>query len=444
MGQQETASTSPERQTDALERTVQNLTLEIRELTLLVRELKEEVQQLRNARDSANTFPEQVEEEHQLLNAKVEEQYQSKIESASKYRVRLSGIVLLNLFNNRGVFDAPDFPGRVRQSGPVDLSSTFGGSLRQSMLGFEVFGPRIKDARVEADAQFDFAGASSASLYENPIGLLRLRTAVVRMVWPKTTLSAGQDVPFFSPLSPTSVASMALPAFSYSGNLWTWQPQIRAEHRVELNESSGVVLQGGILQPVWSRQPAYATRIAWNRTAFDRQITLGTASYYSRQNWGAGRTVDAWAGSSDWTVPLGSRWDLSGEFYRGRAIGQLGGAVGQTILTNGEFADPNTEVHGINSTGGWAQLKFHQTERLEWNAAVGQDNPFARDLRVFPIRQQNVDSRTIARNRSAMLNFIYRPRSDVVVSGEYRRMRTFGIQDSRTANQISINMGVLF
>jgi len=45
-----------------------------------------------------------------LLAAKVEDQYQSKVESASKYRVRLSGIALMNLFSNQGaVFSESDF-----------------------------------------------------------------------------------------------------------------------------------------------------------------------------------------------------------------------------------------------------------------------------------------------------------------------------------------------
>ncbi len=43
-----------------------------------------------------------LEEEYQLLSGKVDDQYQTKVESASKYRVRLSGIVLMNLFSNRG------------------------------------------------------------------------------------------------------------------------------------------------------------------------------------------------------------------------------------------------------------------------------------------------------------------------------------------------------
>src|SRR6185369_16249904 len=51
-----------------------------------------------------------VEENTQLLATEVRTQYQTKIESASKYRVRLSGLVLMNLFRNSGFVDNQDFP----------------------------------------------------------------------------------------------------------------------------------------------------------------------------------------------------------------------------------------------------------------------------------------------------------------------------------------------
>lgn len=89
-------------------------------------------------------------------------------------------------------------------------------------------------------------------------------------------------------------------------------------------------------------------------------------------------------------------------------------------------------------------MKFRQTEKLEWNAAFGQDNSLAQDLRRFSISQSYFDP-SLARNRSSLLNFIYRPRSDLLISGEYRRLRTFTIQgDSDKANQINLSMGVLF
>src|SRR5262249_42930592 len=43
-----------------------------------------------------------LEEDQQLLDSKVTDQYQTKVESGSKYRVKLSGILLFNLFSNTG------------------------------------------------------------------------------------------------------------------------------------------------------------------------------------------------------------------------------------------------------------------------------------------------------------------------------------------------------
>ena len=52
-----------------------------------------------------------LEENTQLQGSEIRTQYQTKIESASKYRVRLSGLVLMNLFRNSGFVDNQDFPG---------------------------------------------------------------------------------------------------------------------------------------------------------------------------------------------------------------------------------------------------------------------------------------------------------------------------------------------
>ena len=63
----------------------------------------------------------QLEEEQQLLSGKVDEQYQTKVESASKYRVRLSGVVLFNLFSNQGTVDNMDVPTLAYQGGGLEI-----------------------------------------------------------------------------------------------------------------------------------------------------------------------------------------------------------------------------------------------------------------------------------------------------------------------------------
>ncbi len=402
-----------------------------------------------------------LEEEYQLLSGKIDDQYQTKVESASKYRARLSGIVLLNVFSNRGTVDNLDFPTISVPRALLDSGGTFGATLRQTQLGLEVFGPQIAGTKASAAVQFDFAGGFPNAVNGVTFGLVRLRTATLRLDWPHTSVVAGQDTLFFSPLSPTSLASLSIPAFSYAGNLWSWIPQVRIERRLVFSESSSLTAQGGIVAPQTgelpatsflrsaqagerSRQPGYAMRIAWARGPSDRSIVLGVGGYYNRQNWGLRNNVDGWVGTADWSVPLGRWFDLTGEFYRGRAIGGLEGAIGRSVLASGSLANHGTLVKGLNATGGWAQLKFAPTARLEFNAAWGQDNPSASDLRQFPASSSSVFG-LVARNRSSFVNFIYRPRSDLLFSTEYRRLRTWDIRGgSRTADHINLSMGILF
>src|SRR5262249_6894141 len=186
-----------------------------------------------------------LEDEFRLLTGKVDDQYQTKVESASKYRVRLSGFALFNLFSNRGTLDAIDVPQRAEPLAPVFGSGSFGGTLRQSQIGLEVFGPTVAGARVRGDLRFDFAGGFPDTQNGVTLGLARRRTGTIRFDWPRTAIVAGQEAPFFSPLSPTSIATLAEPAFSYAGNLWTWVPQLRIEHSLALTSASNLFFQGG-------------------------------------------------------------------------------------------------------------------------------------------------------------------------------------------------------
>lgn len=401
-----------------------------------------------------------VEEDQQLLAAKVDEQYQTKVESASKYKVRLSGIMLLNVFGNRGAVDNQDLPNLALRRGPLDTGGDFGATVRQTQIGVEVFGPKLGGARSSAEVQLDFFGGFPQTLDGVTAGLVRLRTATTRLEWGRTTIVAGQDAPFISPLSPTSLASQAFPAFSYAGNLWTWTPQVRVERRMTLAEDSSLLLQAGILDPLSgeppyrayyrnpqagekSRQPAYATRISWTRGPAGRPLTIGVGAYYARQNWGFDRTVDAWAGTADWTLPLGRWFTLSGEFYRGRALGGLGGGTGRSVVASGAIPDSATLIAGLDTAGGWGQLKFTPTEKLEFNGAFGQDNPMADDLSYY--QGSAAYSGTPGRNRAASANFIYRPRSNLLFSLEYRRLRTFDLAGpDNTADHVNLGVGVLF
>ena len=147
---------------------------------------------------------------------------------------------------------------------------------------------------------------------------------------------------------------------------------------------------------------------------------------------------------SDWDLPIGSHIGLSGEFYRGRAIGGLGGGIGRSVLFSAQPSNAANSLIGLNSIGGWSQVKVRATPKLEFNAALGQDNPYAADVRHF-VYSQSYFYASLVRNRSAFANVIYRPRSDLLFSAEFRRLRTFTINDySNSVDHINLMMGVLF
>ena len=233
------------------------------------------------------------------------------------------------------------------------------------------------------------------------------------------------------------------------------------EHRFAIGEGSSFFLQGAILDnfsgdtppseynryPTWgenSGQPAYATRLSWTHAVGDQKIIAGVGGYYGRQNWGFGRSVDSWAGTSDLTLPLGSRLEFTGEFYRGRAIGGLGGGIAQTGLWNGLLINPATDVYGLDSMGGWAQLKYKVASKLQFNGAFGVDNPFANEFRQFGGSQTYYPS-PLTKNESSLANFLYQPKSDIVLSLEYRHLKTYTLDSSaNTANIIVMSVGYLF
>jgi regulator of replication initiation timing len=437
-------------------------------------ELRKEVEKLRTAGPDAAAAPKgeqnvtasteqrlsNLEENTQLMASEIKTEYQTKVESASKYRVRLSGLVLMNLFKNSGFVDNQDFPTYAASTTNYGQRETFGATLRQSELGLEVFGPTIAGARSSGQIQFDFGGGFPfTALSGVNTGLVRMRTASMRLDWENTSIIAGQDDLFISPNTPTSFASIAIPSFGYSGNLWAWTPQLRVEHRFKLSSEQAVSVQAGILDnvtgepaPVGNRlptagessgQPAYAARTAWTKTIHDRPLSLGASGYYARQHYGPGWDVSGWASAADWRIPLSAKLDLSGELYRGLAVGGIGGGIGQSVLFKGAALSLGPGFRPLNSAGGWSQLKFIASPRLEFNGVFGMDSPFSADINTIysPVSYY---PQVLTSNRSEMANVIFRPRSDLLFSGEYRHLRTSQIGAVNSADQVNVVMGVLF
>lgn len=441
-------------------------------------ELQQQLQQLRQ--QMAATSPEPappassssvaaipIEERVQTLEAAVKLHDQTKVESASKYPVRLNGLILFNAFINRGVPDNIDLPAFAAKQTATSGNSSLGASLRQTILGIQGNGPRIGGASTFASVDFDFFSSVSYTSYGTSAGVVRMRTANIGFEWPNDSVEVGLVAPLISPLSPTSYATVAEPGLASAGNLWTWAPQLRLAHKQQLANGNHIGYEFGLWDAPaagynsnqlfrtaspseLAGQPAYEARVSYG-TGSERGLQLGLGGYYSRQSYpgflGVAGTEhnDSYAVTTDFRLPFAHHFELSGEGYRGRSIGGLGGGVYKDMVTG---TDPITGVPSyrpLNAIGGWTQFKTRFTASLEANASVGQDNAFARDFRALLVTPSTFAGPTRARNRMTVANLIYRPRTYLILSPEYRRVWTYSVgAAANTVDVFTLSIGYQF
>jgi hypothetical protein len=400
----------------------------------------------------------------QVANARLEEQAQDKVESSLKYRLRLSGIVLFTAFGVSGQVDNLDVPNVALPSVPGESSGSVAASIRQSILGLTGTGPEVFGARTSGDVQMDFFGGLPAGYGSETSGLVRLRLARIRFDWENTSVIAGLDVPFFSPNTPTSYMSLAEPAFAASGNLWTWTPTIRVEHRFNLSASQ-IRIEAGLMDPTSyvvtstsvryptpnesSRQPTVAVRLSVNGNNENRPISFGVSGIFSPQRYAvAGTTVSGWGGVADWKVSLLPHTELSGEFFVGKGLDTFGGVAEPYIPPQDSLSyygsGAPAALSGVTIAGGWTQLKIRINARNEFNVALGTGGRNADDLR-YAASNYPILADANPRNDMLLVNYIFRPRSDLVFSPEFRRLKTYQLAGPpENADQVGVAAGFLF
>ena len=408
-----------------------------------------------------------MEERQQTVEAAVKLYDQTKVESSSKYPLRVNGLILMNAYAIEGVPDNTDLPAIAARQTLTSGNGSIGASFRQTILGLEGNGPRIWGARTSANVNFDFFSGLTYTNYGTSAGVVRMRTASINLDWAHDSLEVGMVAPLISPLSPTSYATVGEPSMASAGNLWTWAPQLRFAHQQELRDGKHLQYEFGLWDPAsagynpnqlfrnatpgeLAKQPAYEARISMGGTD-DRSLQIGLGGYYSRQAYpgyeGYPETdnLDAWASTADWRLPFGRRFELSGEAYRGRSIGGLGGGVYKDVVTGTDPITGATALRALNAAGGWAQFKSRFAQSFEANISMGQDNGFASDFHAVVLSPTATQSQLRARNRMAIGNFIYRPKTYIIFSPEYRRIWTWPISGpANTLDVFTLSVGYQF
>jgi len=373
---------------------------------------------------------------------------QSKVESASKYPVRINGLILMNGFVNTRWTDNPAAPSYVSPGGGAT-----GLSVRQTILGLEANGPHVFGARTHGDISVDFFGTSNQGGYNNAGGLLRLRTAHAALTWKNTEAFIEYDRSILSPNTPSSLTALAVPALSWSGNLWSWNPQIGLTHQIDLNTSTRLKLQAALIDvedapsPITatnpttlaelSRWPGSEARIALAGGKEGIGPEIGIGGYFSPHRTSDKQRFDAWAGTLDLRLPLPARLEFTGSAFRGQALGGLGAGAFKDYIYN-PYAGA-TEARALDDVGGWAQVKERANARLEFNLAYGIDNAFASQVRPYIQSTLTTPYLGLIRNQTYFTNVIYSPNAYLLFSLEYRHIQsTYIAQPTSDGNVVGV------
>jgi hypothetical protein len=159
----------------------------------------------------------EIRERQAMQESQIATHDQAKVESESKYPVKLTGLILLNGFVNTRQVDVA-----VTPSIAIDGAGSTGVSMRQTVLGLDARGPHVFGASSHADVRVDFDGGSqsggASGVYAG--SFVRMRTAHAALDWDHTGIFFSYDHPLVSPYTPDSLIAVALPALAWSGNLW--------------------------------------------------------------------------------------------------------------------------------------------------------------------------------------------------------------------------------
>ncbi|SEB98919.1 hypothetical protein [Terriglobus roseus] len=394
----------------------------------------------------------ELRERQAIAESQIATHEQAKVESESKYPLRVSGLILFNAFINTRRVDDPIDPTYA-----LNGSGTTGMSIRQTILGLQATGPHLLGATSHADLNIDFFGNGSQQTYGGS-GLVRLRTAHASLRWKSTEAFFSLDRPLLAPNMPTSLVSTAQPNLAWSGDLWTWNPQAGVKQEIAIRTNQHLQLEGAVIDvqdprlpnstatasfslAQRSRWPGLESRLGYAMGDRDTGFRVGVGQYFSPHRTLEGYRFNAWAASADLRLPLGRHVQITSNAYRGAGLGGLGGGGYVDYVYPINAADT---ARPLNNAGGWVQASIRRNDRLQFNGGFGIDAPFAADVRSAS-SSQAASYPGLTRNRAAYGNVIVSPSSYLQLSLEYRRLwSNYLVGPTRTSDAIGVAAGYRF
>ena len=201
---------------------------QLREMRAEMQRLRQEVDELKRQLQTRADVAEEV----PVLQAQIQEQAQTKVETTTKFPMKVFGTIVSNTFWNSGEPNWLDIPNIAGPNIPGTRSGSFSSSLRQTRVGENLEGPDIAGMKLNGTVALDFFGGIPNFQTGQVMGLARLLYGYVRLDGEKTAFEIGQDHMVLAPKNPTSLMGSAFPTLYRSGNLYLRAPQVRAERTI--------------------------------------------------------------------------------------------------------------------------------------------------------------------------------------------------------------------
>ncbi len=398
------------------------------------RALRREIAELR--KESAARAPAAMEERLEIQERRIEEHSQTKVEAGQSFPVRLSGVLVANVFHNGRHAAGLDTPVAASRN-PGRAAA--GLSFRQSIVGFEYRGPAtLWGGQVHGSVFFDFFDG----LAESTFPPARLRTAVLAVDWSTRSLSVGLDKPLFSRRDPSTFSYAGVSPLTGSGNLWRWQPQIRFEQRLKVSAATLLSAQAAVVQTTEEsglpaglstallerRRPGFQGRLQiGHRFDETRRLEIAPAVHVSESHF-AGTGLRSSLFALDFFANPWSRLELSGVFFTGQNVHHFG-ALRQSYFTRAGRIEP------VRSRGGWGQFSVPLASRFTLNVFGG----------IHDDRNSDITQGGIGVNRTGAANIMYRAAPNVFLTLEALQLRTTYLgAGTKTNNRYDLAVAYLF